>query len=109
MVEEVVELLRGAGVKRRRVVRAWGRKAAFPARPIGRRSLNHPSIEGITPTGSVCDRTGRCHAIHAAAGLLFAVSPGFNPILPISAVGAWVAAGTLDTERPESSLWRALG
>jgi hypothetical protein len=46
---------------------------------------------------------GRFHDIenlHAADGALFPTSSGHNPILTISAVGAWVGASMVDAERP---------
>ena len=42
--------------------------------------------------------------LHAADGALFPTSSGFNPILTITAVGAWVGASMTDAERPASSL-----
>ena len=67
---------------------------------------------GTDPSKSVCDRGGRFHDIanlHAADGALFPTSSGFNPILIISAVGAWVGASMIDAERPASSLPVGIG
>ena len=67
---------------------------------------------GTDPSMSVCDRSGRFHDIanlHAADGALFPTSSGFNPILTISAVGAWVGASMIDAERPASSLPIGIG
>ena len=61
---------------------------------------------------SVCNRSGRFHDIgnlYAADGALFPTSSGYNPILTISAVGAWVGASMLDEERPASTLPTASG
>jgi choline dehydrogenase-like flavoprotein len=62
---------------------------------------------GEDPATSVCDRSGRFHDVgnlHAADGALFPTSSGFNPILTITAVGAWVGASMLDPARPASRI-----
>ena len=62
---------------------------------------------GTDPRRSVCDRSGRFHDIgnlYAADGALFPTSSGYNPILTISALGAWVGASLLDPRSPASLL-----
>lgn len=62
---------------------------------------------GDDATTSVCDRGGRFHDVgnlHAADGALFPTSSGFNPILTITALGAWVGASMLEPARPASRL-----
>jgi choline dehydrogenase-like flavoprotein len=62
---------------------------------------------GNHPRQSVCDRSGRFHDLdnlHAADGALFPTSSGFNPVLTITAVGAWVGASMLDAAQPASRL-----
>jgi choline dehydrogenase-like flavoprotein len=62
---------------------------------------------GRDPARSVCDRGGRFHDVgnlHAADGALFPTSSGFNPILTITAVGAWVGASMVDPQHPGSRL-----
>jgi len=62
---------------------------------------------GRDPARSVCSREGRFHDIgnlYAADGSLFPTSSGYNPILTIAALGAWVGACLVDPRSPAGCL-----
>jgi choline dehydrogenase-like flavoprotein len=64
---------------------------------------------GLDPKTSVCGRDGRLHDVanlHCADGALFPTSSGYNPILTITALGAWVGASMLEPASPELALAR---
>jgi choline dehydrogenase-like flavoprotein len=98
-----------------RVMRAAGGRYGLVA-PIDTPSTSRHIMGtlrfGEDPASSVCDRTGRFHDLanlYAADGSLFPTSSGYNPILTITAVGAWVGASMLDAERPAARLPRPPG
>jgi choline dehydrogenase-like flavoprotein len=62
---------------------------------------------GTDPRSSVCGRGGRLHDVanlYCADGALFPTSSGYNPILTITALGAWVGASMLEPVSPERAL-----
>ena len=72
-------------------------------RPSGSRHIMGTLRAGADPRSSVCDRSGRFHDIgnlYAAGSSIFPTSSGFNPILTITAVGAWVGASMVDQFQP---------
>jgi choline dehydrogenase-like flavoprotein len=80
---------------------------AFSSVPSESRHVFGTLRAGSDPRASVCDRGGRFHDIgnlYCADGALFPTSSGYNPILTISALGAWVGAHMLDPLSPERSL-----
>jgi choline dehydrogenase-like flavoprotein len=92
------------------VLRAAGARYGFvspPEIPSASRHVFGTLRFGRDPARSVCSREGRFHDIgnlHAADGSLFPTSSGYNPILTIAAVGAWVGACLLDPVSPAGKL-----
>jgi choline dehydrogenase-like flavoprotein len=95
----LISLLREAGARY-----VFG---AYSAVPSESRHVFGTLRAGTDPRASVCGRDGRLHDVanlYCADGALFPTSSGYNPILTITALGAWVGASMLDPEFPERAI-----
>jgi choline dehydrogenase-like flavoprotein len=82
---------------------------AYSAVPSESRHVFGTLRAGLDPARSVCGRDGRLHDVanlYCADGALFPTSSGYNPILTITALGAWVGAGMLEPASPARALAR---